>query len=260
MNIFLFLFSGTLGAMIGSFLNVVLYRFGASSIHKGRSICLSCGEKIRLRDLVPIFSFVFLGGKCRTCTTKISPQYVFVEMLMTVFGILIYMTMPQNITLAQTFVYIVYYLSLVGLLLVIAIYDFKHKIIPDEFSFTFAILALLGLFVAPGALVFPGLLPILMGPLLALVPALIYFISDGKWMGLGDAKLFLGVGWMLGVLGFSAFVLSFWIGAIVALAIMRLPESKIGLSSQVPFAPFIVVATLLVFFTKIDVLGLSYLF
>ncbi len=258
MNTFLFLLSGFLGAMIGSFLNVVIYRFGASTIHKGRSICLSCGEKIRVRDLVPIFSFIFLGGKCRGCKTVISTQYIMVEIAMTVLGFMVYLSLPSTISLLQTISYTLYYIILFALLVTIGVYDYKHKIIPDEFSFSFALLALLGLFVSTSGIIIPSFGALVAGPLLALPTAIIYFVSKGKWMGLGDSKLFLGIGWMLGLaLGFSAFVLSFWVGAIVSLAIMRIPGSPLKMKSQIPFAPFIIVATIFVFFSKIDVLGLS---
>jgi prepilin signal peptidase PulO-like enzyme (type II secretory pathway) len=262
MDIFFLLFSGFLGAAIGSFLNVVLYRYGTGSIHKGRSICLSCGGKLHLRDLVPIFSYVFLGGKCRSCKMKISPQYILVELSMVVFAILIYLTMPQSISLLAVFSYLIYHIVLISILVAIAVYDFKHKIIPDEFSFSFAVLALLGLFFgAGGNLVLPSMWQLLAGPLVALPTLLIYLVSSGRWMGLGDSKLFLGIGWMLGLsLGFSAFILSFWIGAIVSIAILRLPGSSLQMKSQIPFAPFIIAAALLVFFTKIDVLGLSNFF
>ncbi|MEN9852339.1 MAG: hypothetical protein RI996_282 [Candidatus Parcubacteria bacterium] len=261
MNIFFFLFSGLLGAMIGSFLNVVLYRFGASTIHKGRSICLSCGEKIKIRDLVPIFSYIFLRGKCSKCKTKISPQYISIEIAMTILGLLIYLTIPNTISILQIFSYIIYYSILCAFLVTIAVYDYKHKIIPDEFSFSFAVLALLGLFFTAAGVGVPSIWQLLAGPLLALPTTLIYLVSKGEWMGLGDSKLFLGIGWMLGLsLGFSAFVLSFWIGAIVSVAILGLPGSKLRMKSQVPFAPFIIAATLFVFFTKVDVLGLSMFF
>ena len=249
-----------MGAMIGSFLNVVIYRFGASRVSKSRSICLSCGEKIKIRDLMPIFSYIFLGGKCRSCKTKISAQYIAVEIAMTVLGLMVYLTIPHSVSIIQTLIYILYYISLLAILVVIAVYDFKHKIIPDEFSFTFAALALIGLFFGPSFVQIPSIWSLLAGPILALPLAALWYFSNGKWMGLGDAKLFLGVGWMLGELAPSAFVLSFWIGAIVSIAIMRLPGSDIKLKSQVPFAPFIVVATIFVFFSKIDIVGLSTLF
>jgi leader peptidase (prepilin peptidase)/N-methyltransferase len=258
MNTFLFIFSGFLGASIGSFLNVVLFRFGASTIHKGRSICLSCGEQLRARDLVPIFSYVFLGGKCRGCKTKISPQYLLVELSMTLLGFMVFMTAHSYANIFSTISYIVYYIILLAFLLLIAVYDFKHKIIPDEFSFSFAVLTFAGLFFTPGQIQIPGVLEILAGPLIALPCAFLHYVSGGKWMGLGDAKLFLGIGWMLGLsLGVSAFILSFWIGAIVSIVILKFPKSSLSLKSQIPFAPFIIAATLFVFFTKIDVFGLS---
>ena len=258
MNTFLFVLSGFLGASIGSFINVVIYRFGASSVRNSRSICLSCGEHIRARDLVPIFSYVFLGGKCRGCKTKISSQYIAVETGMTLLGFMVFLSLNGSEGILYSISYIIYYVILMALLVLIAVYDFKHKIIPDEFSFLFATLTFLGLFITVRGIQLPGIWDILAGPILALPCALFFFFSKGKWMGLGDAKLFLGVGFMLGLtLGVSAFILSFWIGAIVSIILLKFPKSNYGMSSQVPFAPFIIAATLFVFFTKLDVFGLS---
>ena len=258
MNIFLLLFAGFMGAAIGSFLNVLIYRFGASSVRNSRSICLSCGDHIRMRDLVPIFSYVFLGGKCRSCKTKISSQYIAVEVGMTILGFLIFLSLPTVTPLLYSMTYIVYYVVMCALLVLIAVYDLRHKIIPDEFSFTFAVLAFIGLFVTPLTFQVPSLWDVLAGPILAALPAALFYFSKGKWMGLGDAKLFLGVGWMLGLtLGISAFMLSFWIGAIISVILLRIPKGQYNMSSQVPFAPFIIAATLFVFFTKLDVFGLS---
>jgi leader peptidase (prepilin peptidase)/N-methyltransferase len=260
MELFLFLLAGLFGAMIGSFLNVVIYRYGASTIHKGRSICLSCGEKIKARDLIPIVSFIFLGGKCRYCKTRISAQYIYVEIISTALALLAYLQVKDSESLLYIFSHTIYYTSVFGILICIFLYDLKHKIIPDEFSFTLAALALLGLFFTETALIIPSLSALLAGPLLALPCAALFYVSGGKWMGLGDAKLFLGVGWLLGIsLGLSAFILSFWIGAIVSLIIMRTSKGNFGMGSQVPFAPFIIVATILVYFTQIDVLGISLL-
>ena len=71
-----------LGSVIGSFLNVVIYRTPAHmSIVNGPSHCFTCGERIKPYDLVPIFSWIFLGGKCRNCKAPISARYTFVEAL-----------------------------------------------------------------------------------------------------------------------------------------------------------------------------------
>ena len=126
MNTFLFLFSGFIGAAFGSFLNVVIYRFGASAVRNSRSICLSCGDRIRARDLVPIFSYVFLGGKCRSCKTKISSQYIAVEIGMTLLGFLIYLSLPAVTPLLYSMSYIVYYTIMCAFLILIGVYDFKH--------------------------------------------------------------------------------------------------------------------------------------
>ncbi|MCM1299888.1 MAG: prepilin peptidase, partial [[Eubacterium] siraeum] len=71
-----------LGSVVGSFLNVIAYRMPIKeSLVKGRSHCTTCGKQILNRDLIPIFSWIFLGGKCRYCKEKISPRYMIVELL-----------------------------------------------------------------------------------------------------------------------------------------------------------------------------------
>jgi len=257
MYIFLLILSGIFGAVVGSFLNVVIYRLGTGTISKGRSICLSCGNKLRVRDLFPIISFLMLRGKCSNCKSKISSQYITVETIMMFISILIFMQLNLAYSLLYIFSNVIFYTTAFAILIVIFFYDLKHKIIPDELSFIFAAISFAAMFFTIDGIAFPGIFEILAGPALAFIPALIFFLSKGEWMGLGDAKLFLGVGWFLGfVLGWSAFVLSFWLGSIIAVFLIY-KNKKYNLQSEIPFAPYIVAATFIIFFTKIDIIGLS---
>jgi prepilin signal peptidase PulO-like enzyme (type II secretory pathway) len=261
MYTFFLILSGIFGALIGSFLNVVIYRYGSRSIAKGRSLCFSCGKTLGGLELIPIFSFLFQKGRCKSCKTKISPQYIIVEVVTSILFMLLFIqTVPLSLSYMGFRFF--WYALLFSLLIVIFVYDLKHKIIPDALSFGFAALSFISLFFTFDAIVIPPLLDLLAGPLLALIPAALFYISGGKWIGLGDAKLFLGVGYFLGFFGgVSAFVLSFWIGTVVGLLLIVLSRTKkYSLRSEIPFGPFIIIATFIVFFTGIDVLGLSYFF
>jgi prepilin signal peptidase PulO-like enzyme (type II secretory pathway) len=146
------------------------------------------------------------------------------------------------------------------LLIAIAIYDYHHKIIPDLFVFVFAGIALATM-IAQYQLGNAAVYDLLAGPLLAAPFALLWLVSKGRWIGFGDAKLALGIGAMLGlVLGVSAIVISFWLGAGVALLLMARRKNKLGMKSEIPFGPFMIAATFLTFLFQFDVFGLRIIF
>jgi prepilin signal peptidase PulO-like enzyme (type II secretory pathway) len=273
MYIFLTIATFILGTIIGSFLNVVLYRYNTGRGIGGRSHCFSCRRKLTAIDLVPVFSYIFLRGRCRHCKSKISPQYLAVELLT---GVLFAGAFVIDSSLfsvgSPMFLYeLVYHFIVMSFLVLIIVYDMKHKIIPDAFAYGFAFVAVLHLFIGinpAGNIQFlhPGGWEMLAGAMLAFPFYFLWLVSGGRWMGLGDAKLALGIGWFLGLsAGISAIVLSFWVGAAVSillLAAIKLlkglrKELSIGLrsklphltiKSEVPFAPFLIIGLLSVFF------------
>jgi leader peptidase (prepilin peptidase)/N-methyltransferase len=102
---------------------------------------------------------------------------------------------------------------------------------------------------------------IVSGPLFALPFALIWLISRGKAMGLGDAKLMLGIGWMLGpTQALSATIMSFWIGSVVSLFMMLFGKGKMTMKTEIPFAPFLIISTLIAFLFNLDIFKLADLF
>jgi len=250
-----------LGAIIGSFLNVVIYRLNTGRGLWGRSFCNSCSRTLEWVDLVPIFSFLILRARCRRCSSKISSQYVFVEVLTGVVFVLIYLSLAH--LLFTPFIFVFYYLLLLSIfstLIVILMYDFKHTIIPDICVFVFIGLSLLYLLVSNQWE--PSWVDLLAGPALFLPFWALWYFSKGTWMGFGDAKLAWGIGWFLGLMkGITAIVFAFWIGAVVALPILlitrlRGTDSGLTMKSEVPFAPFLIIATALVFFLDINILGI----
>ncbi|MFA7315643.1 MAG: prepilin peptidase [Candidatus Paceibacterota bacterium] len=264
MNILIFLFIFILGTLIGSFLNVVIYRFNSGkSIAKGRSICMSCNHTLRFYELVPIFSYLIQAGKCRRCSSRISHQYPIVEAFTgLVFAGVVFHFLPLlSLSLISYVVLVSVFFVLFSLLIVIAVYDMRHKIIPDTLSYAYAGITLASLFInysfIGSVFVIPPLALLLAGPLLASPFALIWLISRGRWMGLGDAKLMIGIGWMLGLSqGIAALILAFWSGAIVSLIMMALHRRKITAKTEIPFAPFLILGVLIVFFCNLDIFSI----
>ena len=266
-SIFIFLF----GLIVGSFLNVVIYRYNTGLSINGRSKCLSCNRQLKWYELVPVFSFLFQRAKCSKCGSKISWQYPLVELGTGTLFFLLYISMQDMLMLFPKLAITIFLLEAVigSLLVVIFVYDLKHKIIPNELVYSFSFISLIHLFLITPPMFYKTNLFIwnlLAGPILFLPFYILWRVSNGRWIGLGDGKLALGIGWLLGLtLGISALIISFWLGAIfslVLLLVFRLKQGSknITMKTEVPFAPFLIIGTLVVFFFGIDVLSLNLLF
>jgi len=144
------------------------------------------------------------------------------------------------------------------LLVVITVYDIKHKIIPDKFVYTFCAFALALLFVGGSSWWhIPTWQQLIAGPLLALPFAAMWFFSRGTWMGFGDAKLTLGIGWLLGLNGgVNAVVLAFWIGAAASLFWIIYSHKKFKPRMEIPFGPYLILGLYIVLVFKIIVIDL----
>jgi prepilin signal peptidase PulO-like enzyme (type II secretory pathway) len=254
-NIFL-IYSFIIGTLIGSFLNVVALRYNTGMTLKGRSKCFSCGKNLNWHELIPVFSFLFQKGKCKTCKSKISWQYPLVEAVAGILFVSIFFIFPPT-TIESSFTTL-FYIFITCILLIITIYDMKHKIIPDALSYTFAAIAFAHLFIAPDlSFILPNWVQIISGPVLALPFALLFLFSRGKWMGLGDAKLVLGIGWVLGITaGLSAIVLAFWIGAVISIIWMYIIFRKIKSRYEIPFGPYLILGMYLVLLLNIRIIDL----
>ncbi len=263
-----------LGTIIGSFANVFVLRYGTGRSLNGRSSCSSCSKKLSWYELIPVLSYLIQGGKCRSCQSRVSPQYIIVELIFgVVFGLCAYTTydlqpMTEVVMGHWSSVIELIYLWIVSfLLLSISVYDIRHMIIPDGMLYVLGAVVLLWNVVLPAAgfqtvaSFHPDILTSLIaGPLVALPFFLLWLVSHGRWMGFGDIKLSVVLGWMLGLLGgFSALIFGVWMGAVISLAIIgitRLVSRLTGLTmkSEIPFGPFLVAGTFLVLLTDITIL------
>ncbi len=237
------------GLLIGSFLNVVILRMNTGrTVVKGRSKCARCNQVLAWHDLIPVISFLGLRGKCRQCRAPISFQYPLVELTTGIVFVVLYahLLAPFYFTMLAWMSF-VFSCGIAALLIVITVYDLKHKIIPDMVVYPFILLAAASMFWK--AVYFPGfgLLQALLGGVVVALPFfLLWFLSKGKLMGFGDVKLALGMGWLLGFAsGMTAVLLSFWFGGAVGLILLAISR-KHSMRSEVPFAPFMITAIFVV--------------
>lgn len=254
-----------LGLVLGSFLEVVATRFHTNASLNGRSRCLSCAKVLSWFELVPVFSFLFLRGRCRGCSSCIPRRLLVVEFLMAGLVLSLYVTYGVSLLFLLL-------LFVVGTLMVISLYDLRHFVIPDELVVALVVLSALNYFVRYG-LDLSYLTTHFMAALgVTLFFGALWAVSKGRWLGFGDVKLVAPLGFMLVPLSAFTFVIvSFWLGAIVMLSVMTgrliiqrlFPQravaiygKSITMKSEVPFAPFIIGSFLLTYLYRFDVLEL----
>lgn len=261
----------TLGLCIGSFLNAFLWRYETKKSLSGRSSCPRCNKGIAWYDNIPLLSYILLWGKCRKCHKAISIGYPIIEFLTGVtflaVGIKIGLVKYFNDLLVGNIIFNLdtsFYINLfsflslfiiASFLIIIAVYDLKKKEIPNGFNLGFIISSL---FYAVLLALTSSNFSVTFGySLLSAFLAFLFFytfvfISRETWMGGGDAKFALGMGLLLGPAGtFAAIFIASIVGSIYGLSIIFLnkgnSKKKIGLASEIPFAPFLVLGTIISF-------------
>lgn len=241
MEIFIFVTLFLLGLIIGSFLNVVIYRIKEKKALDGRSFCPSCKEQLRWYDLVPVLSWVLLRARCRNCGQPISAQYPLVELSTAfIFGLMgLNFISFELMALFNLF----FWLFFAACLIIIFVYDVKHMIIPDEVIYP-ALIGSLLLAIINGY--FSGWQTVIGYLAAGLIAGGFFYllaeVSDGKWMGGGDIKLAALMGFLLGWPGtLVAMYVGFITGAIFGLVLLGL--KKKNYTSRIPFGPFLVAGT-----------------
>lgn len=240
-DIAVLVFTFLLGMILGSFVNVCIYRIPKKiSIVTPPSSCTNCGYKIKWYDNIPVLSYLILGGKCRKCGEPISIQYPLVEMFTGFIIALMFITL--GLTIDMLFLSI-----LVVILIVIAGIDIKTMLIPNG---TVIALLVLGLLYSGFRLIFPGAtaFPIkwfdpLIGFFIASLPLLLLAVLSKGGMGGGDIKLMAVAGVFLGWKGaLVAMVVGSIVGAIVSLLLIAL--GKKSRKDLIPFGPFLCIGIL----------------
>lgn len=259
-NYFIFTLVFVWGLAIGSFINVLIFRLpqGEDIVIKP-SHCMTCGERIKFYDLIPVFSYIFLRGKCRHCGEKISIQYPLIELLTAISMVAIYYIFGWIYTpgVYQTFtptqiITMIAMMVLVAMFIAVFFIDLKHYIIPNEIII-FGIAAGLLFAVLKGfnyynwhynwsSLQNAGSGFLVGGLVFFLIVIIGEWIMKAEAMGMGDVKLMAVIGLFLGLkLTVLSMFMAFIIGSVVSLFLLA---TKIkGRKDQIPFGPFIVLGS-----------------
>ena len=236
------LFVVILGALWGSFANVCIYRLPLNkNIVKGRSFCPNCNSKILWFDNIPIISFIFLKAKCRNCEFRIPFRYPVVELLNLFIFLLVYLLF--GITLTTLLLWILF-LSFI----IIFFIDIEHFIIPNQITFPLMTIGFLKSFDPNLHFIFPNYINSLIGGIFGylIIFSIIYFYKNlrkKEGMGLGDAKLFAVIGFWFGWISIPFVIFLSSIIALISITPSLLKKTK-GMSSEIPFGPYIILATL----------------
>ncbi|RUL55123.1 prepilin peptidase [Lysinibacillus antri] len=225
------------GLVFGSFFNVVGLRVPLKeSIVTPPSHCTSCNRRLTTLDLIPVFSYIFLGGKCRSCGAKISPIYLLTEIMT---GILFAFTVYTLGITIETAVALLF----ISLLMIIVVSDIAYMLIPDKILLFFLPFLVIGRVFSPLDNWWDSLLGAVIGFGILL---LIAIISKGG-MGGGDIKLFFLIGLVLGTANtLITLFLSSVIGMIVGVIVLKVRGQD--RKTPVPFGPSIALAAVIVYF------------
>lgn len=269
-----------LGFIIGSFLNVVLLRFHTGRGYGGNSMCFSCGKKLGWYELLPIVSAVVQRWRCRLCAAKFSKHYTWIELLtgLGFMGIVFRVQLWQHPESWLMWMTVLIGWSLVSFAVLIAFYDMKHFIMPLVWVATFGILAFatiwfplepFNIFGHPHHVTL--LSHLLASVLLPLPFVVLWLLSKGSLIGFGDIQFMVCMGLLLGIsAGITAIFLAFWIGTVcmVGWGIWQIAQHRFSLhylrtmnmhdimKQEIPFAPFLIAATFLVLFGRLNLLSI----
>ena len=215
-----------LGLCVGSFLNVLIYRIPLEQeFVKTPSHCMSCGHPLKWYELIPVFSWVAQGGKCRSCGVKLSAQYPIVEALNGSMWLL------TAVLFKGDWLTVALYCGLFSMLLVLSVIDWRTYIIPNGINLTIFVLGLVRL-----ATDFANWPTYIIGMAsVSLVFLLLHILTGGNGLGMGDVKLVAAAGLLL---GWPKMILAVLVGSVSG-AVIHSIRMKGGAGHKLAFGPYL---------------------
>ena len=215
-----------LGLCVGSFCNVLIYRLpGNEEFVRTPSHCMTCGHVLKWYELFPVFSWILQGGKCRSCGTKLSPQYPIVELLN---GIMWLLTARLY---AGDWLTVALYCALFSLLLVITVIDWRTFTIPNGLNLAILVLGIVQLTtdLSNWPLYLIGMVSV------SLVFLLLHILTGGNGLGMGDVKLVGAAGLLI---GWPKILLAVLLGSVSG-AIIHSLRMRRGADRKLAFGPYL---------------------
>jgi prepilin signal peptidase PulO-like enzyme (type II secretory pathway) len=254
----IYLILGLLGLCMGSFVNALVWRLHEQdksknkklSILNGRSMCPNCKHELAPIDLVPIFSWIGLKGKCRSCKKPISLQYPIVELVVAAIFVKSYIFWPIALDQTWQYVALISWLIISVGLIALVVYDLRWMLLPDKIVYS-----LIGIAALSYILQFLLGRPLndLFGIFIATVIGggiflILYEVSRGKWIGGGDVKLGFLLGLLVAKPEFALLLL--FLASVLGMVFVAplLITKKLTKTSKVPFGPFLILAAFVVIF------------
>ena len=235
------LIAGMMGLIVGSFLNVVIYRLPlGQSLATPPSRCRNCGYTLRWFDNIPVFSWLFLGGRCRQCGAGVSMQYPAVEVITSVLFMLVILLTPPGPLIASRLLLVCILIALFGI-------DLEHQILPNVITLPGIVIGVAFSLIAP-----PGWKEALIGVLIG--GGALYAIAWGYYlwrreegMGMGDVKMLAMIGAFLGWKAvLVTLVLSSFVGAFVGVGMMA--AQRTTMKYALPFGTFLALGAVVAMF------------
>jgi len=237
------IFIGLVGLAMGSFVDALVWRLkNKKDFVKDRSECEKCHHKLGAKDLVPVISWLSLGGKCRYCKHSISITSPIIEISMSLLFVLSYFFWPLGFSEWQAVASFVIWLIYMVLLIALFVYDLKWMFLPDKLIFPLIGLSLVDAGLRVSLMPTTNYIFYVVSGILAIAGfySALFFLSKGKWGGFGDVKLGIFIG---AVLGWQKSLMVLIISNVVGFlyVVPGLLLGKLNRKSRVPFGPFLII-------------------
>lgn len=236
------------GLLIGSFLNVCIYRIPLNqTVVTTPSHCMSCNHKLAWYDLFPLFSYLFLGGKCRYCKTKISMQYPVIEGLNALLYVLTFLMV--GVDTVQRLVVCLLICFLNSALIVLSVIDIRTQEIPFKINVFIFVLAVIMVIIDRA-----NWLEHIIGFFIISVPFFVLMLFNA--MGGGDMKLYAVIGLFMGWrLTLISLVVASIVGAVFSIFLVACKKADEGGKTRIPFGPFIAISVPVALFWGYDIIN-----